>query len=81
MNTTASVDDSSLVVLLAVSLERLAARVSCDLDADAAEGVAPDDPGWAATIAGVAGYARECLTILDDPRVIAALTASDKPPG
>jgi len=62
-----------VVELLAASLERLAARVSRDLDADVAEGVPPEDPAWAETITGVAAYARECLAILDDPRVAGAL--------
>lgn len=74
VDTTASrVPGADVVKLLAASLERLAARVSRDLDADAAEGVPPEDPVWAETISGVAAYAGECLAILDDPRVAAAL--------
>lgn len=68
-------DGADLVQLVATSLERLAARVSRDLDADAAEGVLPDDPAWAETITGVAAYARECVAVLDDPRIAAVLTA------
>jgi hypothetical protein len=78
MNTDATASrmpDADVVELLAASLERLAARVSRDLDADVAEGVPPEDPAWAETISGVATYARECLAILDDPRVVAALVA------
>jgi hypothetical protein len=78
MNKTVSTRDPNLVALLAVSLERLGARVSRDLDIDAAEGVPPEDPIWAETIAGVAVYARECLAVLDDPRVAAALAAKDE---
>lgn len=67
--------DANVIALLAASLERLAARVSRDLDADATEGVLPEDPVWAETVTGVAAYARECLAVLDDPRVSAALAA------
>jgi hypothetical protein len=68
--------DANVVELLAASLEQLAARVSRDLDSDVAEGVPPEDPAWAETISGVATYARECVAILDDPRVVAALVAT-----
>lgn len=79
MNANASpslIPDANVVELLAASLERLAARVSRDLDADVAEGVPPEDPAWAETISSVATYARECVAILDDPRVVAALVAT-----
>ncbi len=39
-----SPDSADLVTVLAVTLERLAARVSRDLDVDAGESVLPDDP-------------------------------------
>jgi hypothetical protein len=74
--TTSEQSDANVVELLASSLERLAARVSRDLDVDATEGVPPEDPVWAETIGGVAAYARECLAILDDPQVAAALMAT-----
>ncbi|GAB2815422.1 hypothetical protein GCM10027176_20110 [Actinoallomurus bryophytorum] len=64
-----------VVVSVATALERLAIRVTRDLDVDAQEGVPPEDPYWASTIADVAAYARECLAVLDDPSVVAVLTA------
>ncbi|GAA1021377.1 hypothetical protein Aple_060330 [Acrocarpospora pleiomorpha] len=67
-----------IVMALATTLERLGIRIRRDLDVDAGEGVPPDDPVWAETIAGVAGYARECMRIIDDPRVAAILTARAK---
>lgn len=70
----ASADE--LTVLVAMSLEKLAARVSRDLDADAGEGALPEDPAWAEAITGVAAYARECVAVLDDPRVLAVLAAT-----
>jgi hypothetical protein len=78
MNTATALEapNANVVELLASSLERLAARVSRDLDIDVAEGVPPEDPIWAETIGGVAAYARECLAILDDPRVAAILMAA-----
>lgn len=63
------------VTLVATALERLVARITQDLDVDASESVAPDDPEWAATIAGVAAYARECASVLDEPAVFEVLTA------
>lgn len=63
------------VTLVATALERLVARITQDLDVDAGEGVAPDDPQWAATIAEVAAYARECASVLDEPVVFEVLTA------
>jgi hypothetical protein len=64
-----------LLEVLATTLERLTARVTRDLDVDAGEGVPPEDPVWAETIACVAAYARECAEVLDEPRLAAALAA------
>lgn len=61
------------VTLVATTLERLVARIIQDLDVDASEGVAPDDPEWAATIEGVVAYARECASVLDEPAVFEVL--------
>jgi hypothetical protein len=65
---------SEAITAVAIALERLVARITRDLDVDAAEGVPPDDPEWAATIAGVVSYARECVAVLDEPIVFKALT-------
>lgn len=62
------------ITAVAISLERLVARITRDLDVDASEGVLPDDPEWAATIAGVVAYARECAAVLDEPLVLKELT-------
>ena len=70
-----SLDSADLVAVLATTLERLTARVSRDLDADAGESVLPDDPFWADTISRLAEYARECAEVLDEPRITAVLTA------
>ncbi len=67
---------AELVALIAASLERLAARVSRDLDADAGEGTLPEDLAWAETVTGVAAFARECAAVLDDPRIAAVLAAA-----
>lgn len=72
-------DPADLVAILAVTLEGLAARVSRDLDVDAAEGALPDDPAWADTISRLAEYARECAGVLDEPRITAALAAYPGP--
>jgi hypothetical protein len=70
-----SPDSADLVAVLATTLERLTARVSRDLDADAGESVLPDDPFWADTISQLAEYARECAEVLDEPQITAVLTA------
>lgn len=70
-----SPNSADLVTVLAVTLERLATRVSRDLDVDAGESVLPEDPFWADTISRLAEYARECAEVLDEPRVAAVLTA------
>jgi hypothetical protein len=70
-----SPDSADVVTVLAVTLERLATRVSRDLDVDAGESVLPDDPFWADTISRLAEYARECAEVLDEPRIAAVLTA------
>lgn len=76
-----SPDSADLVAILATTLERLAARVSRDLDVDADESVLPDDPFWADTISQLAEYARECAQVLDEPRITAVLTGRpDDPP-
>ena len=70
-----SPEPADLVAVLATTLERLAARVSRDLDVDAGESVLPDDPFWADTISRLAEYARECAEVLDEPQIAAVLTA------
>jgi hypothetical protein len=71
----ASPDSADLATVLATTLERLAARVIRDLDVDAGESVLPEDPFWADTISRLAEYARECVEVLDEPRITAVLTA------
>lgn len=71
----AAVATADAVNLVATALERLVARITLELDVDAGEGVAPDDPAWAATIAGVVAYARECASVLDEPTVFEILIA------
>lgn len=70
-----STEATNLVAVLAVTLERLTARVCRDLDVDAGESVLPDDPFWADTISELAEYARGCAEILDEPQITAVLTA------
>lgn len=70
-----SPEPADLVAVLAITLERLTARVSRDLDIDAGESVPPDDPFWANTISRLADYARECAQVLDEPQVTAALAS------
>jgi hypothetical protein len=71
----ASPDAADLAAVLAITLERLSARVIRDLDVDAGESVLPDDPFWADTISRLADYARKSAEVLDEPRITAVLTA------
>jgi hypothetical protein len=70
----AAADDVLLKV--ADTLERLAARVGRDLDSDAGEVVPPEDAHWVQTLAGITDYAQSCLAVLDEPAVLARLTAA-----
>ena len=65
-----------VLLKVAHTLERLAARVERDLDTDAGEGVPPQDAHWIQILAGVADYAQSCLAVLDEPAVLARLTAA-----
>ena len=64
---------ADLVAVLAITLERLTARVGRDLDVDASESVLPDDPFWADTISQLAEYSRECAEVLNEPRITALM--------
>ena len=66
---------SQAVAVLADALERLGARITRDLNVEAGEGAAPEDPRWADTLSGFVTFADQCLGVLDDPRVISALAA------
>ncbi len=70
----APADDVLLKV--ADTLERLAARVARELDTDAGEILPPQDPHWLATLAGISEYAQSCLAVLDEPPVLARLIAA-----
>lgn len=61
------------VAVLVDALERLGARITRDLNVEASEAAAPEDPRWAATLEGVVSFADACLGVLDDPRVLGAL--------
>ncbi len=63
-----SVDDRELV-LLATTLERLAARVESQFNADASEGAAPE-------AGDLLSYTQKCLDVLDDPTIAARLRAA-----
>ena len=65
---------ADLVAVLAITLERLTARVGRDLDVDASESVLPDDPSWADTISQLSEYSRECAEVLNEPRITALMT-------
>ncbi|MGH9252210.1 MAG: hypothetical protein ACRD0W_22245 [Acidimicrobiales bacterium] len=67
---------NEVLLTVATSLERLAARVERDLDADAAEGAPPEDAQWVDALAGVVQYAQSCLAVLDEPAVLERLRAA-----
>lgn len=70
----ATVND--VLLRVATTLERLAARVERDLDPDACEAAPPQDENWVRTLAGVTEYAQSCLAVLDEPAVLARLIAA-----
>lgn len=65
--------EADVTLLLADTLGRLTARIERELNTDAAEGLPIDDPRWAATIAGIVQFAEQCVAVLDQPDVMAAL--------
>lgn len=62
------------ITVLVETLERLGARIDRDLNVEAGEAAAPDDPRWAATLSSFVAFAEECMAVLDDPRVVSALS-------
>lgn len=66
------------VAVLVDALERLGARITRDLNVEASEAAAPEDPRWAATLEGVVSFAERCLGVLDDPRVLSALAEAGR---
>ncbi|GAA1963596.1 hypothetical protein [Catenulispora subtropica] len=78
METVAGADgaERQAVVVLVEALERLSVRINRDLNVEVGEGAAPEDPRWAATLARFVDFADECLTVLDDPRVLTTLGAA-----
>ena len=63
------------VAVLVDALERLSVRITRDLDVEASESAAPEDPHWAAMLSQFVVFAEQCLTVLDDPRVVQSLAA------
>jgi len=63
------------VAVLVDALERLSVRITRDLDVEAGESAAPEDPHWAAMLSQFVVFAEQCLTVLDDPRVVQSLAA------
>jgi hypothetical protein len=61
------------VEVLADALERLGARIHRDLNAETREAAPLDDPEWDATLAQFTAFAEDCLQVLEDARVLAAL--------
>jgi hypothetical protein len=71
-----STSDQQAVVVLVEALERLNMRITRDLNVEAGEGAAPEDPQWAATLSQFVDFAEQCLMVLDDPHVVRSLTAA-----
>ncbi len=67
------------VAVLVDALERLGARISRDLNVEAGEAAAPEDPRWAATLEGVVSFADQCLGVLDEPCVQRVLAQAAEP--
>lgn len=61
------------VGVLADALERLGARIHRDLNVETREAAALEDPVWDATLSRFTEFADECLQVLEDERVLAAL--------
>ena len=65
--------EKQAIEVLVDALERLSMRITRDLNVEAGEGAAPEDPVWATTLSQFVDFAEECLTVLDDPRVTESL--------
>lgn len=77
MTTTSGSEQGQAVAVLVEALERLGARITRDLNVEAGEAAAPEDPRWAATLEGVVTFADKCLGVLDDPCVLRALAEAE----
>ena len=65
------------VTMLAQALDRLGARIHRDLHVDSAHVDLIADPQLEATLARFSAYADDCLEVLDDAKVMAALHAAE----
>lgn len=74
-----SLDGGDPLTTLATALERLGARITRDFNPEAHEGVLPADQGWESTILALVAYSEECLSVLDEPSVSAALSTVPDP--
>jgi hypothetical protein len=73
---TDSVQPYAAVTVLAEALDRLGARIHRDLHVESREAAPVSDPDLARTLVKFSAYADECLEVLEDARVLAALTAA-----
>jgi hypothetical protein len=64
---------SSVLLLMAETIERLVVTLEQELDPDATEGAEPTGPAWAEVRGKILTCASESRRILDRPDVIAAL--------
>jgi hypothetical protein len=76
MVNSSSTDFQQVVEVLADALERLGARIHRDLNVETREAAAPEDPVWEVTLRRFTTFADECLQVLDDDRVLAALNSA-----
>lgn len=77
MTATPETDQAQVVVVLVEALEQLSARITRDLNVEAGEAAAPEDPRWARTLERFVTFADQCLDVLDDPRVLSALDLAE----
>ena len=77
--TSTDVSFADAVTVLAAALDELGARIYRDVHVDSSYIDLPEDSKLTDTLSEFSAYADECLSVLDNPIVVRALSAARHP--